>query len=176
MKLLKSIKDGYLELLPPAIFFFISFTMILLTKKLILSEYGISWTGISAAFVGAFMIGKVILVVDKLSFINKFKNRKLIYSVLWKFLIYFLTALMLQYIERIVPVFMKHNNIVEANRQFMLETVWPHFWLIQMWLAVLFFIYCAMRELIRTIGREKVVKMFFGSRSDADLIAEEAPC
>jgi len=32
----------------------------------------------------------------------------------------------------------------------------PHFWLV-----VLFFIYCAMRELVRAIGKDKVVSMFF---------------
>lgn len=53
MNLLKTIKHNYLEILPPAIFFFIAFTLILITKRLILSEYGISWTGFSAAFVGA---------------------------------------------------------------------------------------------------------------------------
>jgi hypothetical protein len=164
MKLLKTIKDGYLEILPPALFFFIAFTLILITKKLILSEYDISWTGFGAAFIGAFMIGKVVLIVDKLPFVNKFPDRQLIYNASWKCLIYFLTALLLQYLERVVPILTKHKSFMEANRQFMIETVWPHFWLIQMWLAVLFFIYCIMRELIRAIGREKVVKMFFGRR------------
>jgi hypothetical protein len=37
-----------------------------------------------------------------------------------------------------------------------------------MWLAVLFFVYCAMRELVRAIGRGKVIQMFFSGRSDAD--------
>jgi hypothetical protein len=36
-----------------------------------------------------------------------------------------------------------------------------------MWLVVLFFIYCAMRELVRAVGPEKVIKMFFGSRKEA---------
>ncbi|WP_281171349.1 hypothetical protein [Desulfatirhabdium butyrativorans] len=42
--------------------------------------------------------------------------------------------------------------------------MWPQFWLIQMWLAVLFLIYCAMRELVRVIGRDKVIHMFFTSK------------
>ncbi|MBI5594428.1 MAG: hypothetical protein HY881_28610 [Deltaproteobacteria bacterium] len=41
-----------------------------------------------------------------------------------------------------------------------------------MWFAVLFFIYCAMRELVRVIGRDKVIRMFFVGRSNADQIAE----
>jgi hypothetical protein len=166
MNILKTIKHGYLELLPPAIFFFIAFSLILITKKLILAEYGISWTGFGAAFVGAFLIGKVVLIADKLPFANKFHERQLICATFWKCLIYILAAALLQYLERIIPMLIKHDGFLEANRHFVAETVWPHFWLIQMWLAVLFFVYCAMRELIRAIGREKVIKMFFGSRSD----------
>jgi len=30
---------------------------------------------------------------------------------------------------------------------------------------VLLFVYCALRELIRAIGREKVIEMFFGRRA-----------
>ena len=168
MKLLKTIKDGYLRILPPALFFFIVFTLILITKKLILSEYGISWTGFGAAFIGAFMIGKIVLIVDKLPFVNRFPDRQLIYNASWKCLIYFLTALLLQYLERLVPMLMKYKSFMDAHRQFKIETVWPHFWLIQMWLFVLFFVYCSMRELIHAIGKEKVIKMFFSSHRYVD--------
>lgn len=168
MKLLETIKHGYLEILPPAIFFFIAFTLILATKRLVLSEYGISWSGFGAAFVGAMVVGKVVLVVDKLPFVNRFTDRRLICNASWKCLIYLLAALLLQYLERIVPLFLKHEDFMEANRHVAAETVWPHFWLIQMWLAVLFFVYCAMRELVRAVGREKVVRMFFGARGGAD--------
>lgn len=166
MKLLKTIKHNYFGILPPAIFFFIAFTLILLTKRLILSEYGISWTGFGAAFVGAMLVGKVVLIVDKLPFVNRFPDRQLIYNASWKCLIYFLAALLLQCLERIVPLLLKHGSLMEAHRHLLTETVWPHFWLIQMWLAVLFFVYCAMRELVRAIGREKVIRMFFSGKEE----------
>ena len=165
MKLLQTIKRDYLEILPPAIFFFIAFSLILVTKRLILSEYGITWTGFGAAVIGAVMIGKVVLIVDKLSVMNRFTDRQLIYSTFWKCLIYFLAALLLQYLEPLVHSLLKHKSFLEANRRFMTETVWPHFWLIQIWLAVLFFVYCAMRELVRAVGKEKVVEMFFSKRN-----------
>lgn len=167
MKLLKKIKDEYLEILPPALFFFFAFTLIQTTKKLILSEYGISWTGFGTAVIGAFMTGKVVLIVDNLPFANRFPDRRLIYKASWKCLLYFLCALLVQYLDRIIPLLMKHEGLREATRHALAEIVWPHFWLIQMWLAVLFFVYCALRELVRAIGREKVFKMFFGSVKDA---------
>ena len=168
MKLLKNIQHDFFEILPPTIFFLIAFSLILVTKRLILREYGILWTGFGAAIIGAFLVGKVVLVVDKLPFVNKFPNRPLIYNTLWKSLIYFLTALLVRYLNQVVPLLIKHNGFVEANRHLANDIVWPHFWLIQMWLAVLFFIYCAMRELVRVIGRDKVIHMFFTGRCNAD--------
>ncbi len=164
MKLLESIKKDFLELLPPMIYFFIAFVLILTTKRMILSEYQISWTGFGAAVVGAILAGKVVLMVDKLPFVNQFPDRPLICNTLWKSLLYFLAALVVRYLDQLVHFLRKHEGLLEANRQMLSEVVWPHFWLLQMWLAVLFLMFCAMRELIRVIGRDKFIHLFFGGR------------
>ncbi len=166
MKLLETIKNDFLEIIPPTIYFFFAFVLILTTKRMILSEYQISWTGFGAAVVGAILAGKVVLMVDKLPFVNRFPNRPLVYNTLWKSLLYFLAALIVSYLNQIVHFLRKHEGLLEANRHLWAEVVWPHFWLLQMWLAVLFLIFCAMRELIRVIGRDKVIQMFFGSRGN----------
>jgi hypothetical protein len=49
-----------------------------------------------------------------------------------------------------------------ANQHLLAEIVWPHFWLIQMWLSVLFFLYSAIHELVRVVGKEKIIRMFIG--------------
>jgi hypothetical protein len=172
MKLLKTIKHSYIEILPPTIFFLIAFSLILVTKRMILREYGISWTGFGAAIVGAILVGKVVLIVDKLPFVNRFPDRPLIYNASWKSLIYFLAALLVRYLEHVVSFLSKYDGFMAANRHLVDEIVWPQFWLVQMWLAVLFFIYCAMRELVRVVGRDRVIYMFFTGRSGAGQIAE----
>ncbi len=166
MKLLKAIKNDFFEILPPTIFFFVAFVLLLITKRMILSEYQISWTGFGAAVVGAILAGKVVLMVDKLPFVNKFPDRPLIYNTLWKSLLYFLAALVVCYLDQLVHFLRKHEGLLEANRHLWAEVVWPHFWLLQMWLAVLFLIFCALRELIRVIGRDKSIRMFFGGLSN----------
>ncbi len=163
-KLLKAIKKDYLELLPPTIFFLIAFSLILATKALMLREYGIPWTGFGAAVIGAMLVGKVVLIVDKLPFVNRFPDHPLIYNTSWKSLIYFLAALLVRYVEHVVPLLMKRQGFMEANRHVIDGIVWPQFWLLQMWLAVLFIVYCALRELVRVIGRDEVISMFFGVR------------
>ncbi len=160
--LLKTLKHEFFLILPPTFFFLIAFSLILATQRLVLRQYGIPLMGFGMAIIGALLVGKVVLIVDKLPFVNKFPDKPLLYNTVWKTLIYFLAALLVRYVEHIVPLLRKQGNFMEASRSLVEEIVWPHFWLIQMWLAVLFFVYCAMRELVRTIGREKVVRMFIG--------------
>jgi len=166
MKILNKIKQTFFEILPPTIFFFISFSLILATKRMMLLEYGIPWTGFGEAIIGALLAGKVVLIVDKLPFVNRFPDKPLIYNTLWKSLIYCIAALFIHYLIQVVPLLIKHKSLMEASRHMFDGIVWSHFWLIQMWLVVLFFIYCAMRELIHVIGRDKFIHMFFGGQTE----------
>jgi hypothetical protein len=164
MKILAVLKHELFEVLPPTIFFLIAFTLILATQRLILREYGIPLTGFGMAVVGALLVGKVVLIVDKLPFVNKFPDKPLIYNTLWKTFIYMSAALLVRYIEHIAPLTARYGDFAEANRRLVAEIVWPHFVMIHMWLVVLFFVYCAMRELVRVIGREKVRHLFVGGK------------
>ena len=161
-KFLTILKHEFLEIIPPTVFFFIAFTLIIATKTLILQEYNIHASGFGMALIGGLLVGKVVLIVDTLPFVNKFPNKPLIYNVVWKSLIYFIAAMIVRYLEHLSHFLLQHESFVQAHHHLMAEVVWPHFWLIQMWLAVLFFVYCSLRELVRAIGREKVRHMFIG--------------
>jgi hypothetical protein len=66
------------------------------------------------------------------------------------------------YVEHLVPIWWRTGELGAANHRLMHEVVWPHFWAVQLWLVVLLFVYCTLRELVRAIGREKILEMFFG--------------
>ncbi|MFM8331415.1 MAG: hypothetical protein ACKN9T_06975 [Candidatus Methylumidiphilus sp.] len=162
MKLLKTLKHEFLLVLPPTIFFLVAFTLIMATQRLILREYGIPLVGFGAAVIGALLVGKVVLIADHLPFVNKFPDKPLLYNTLWKTFIYFLAVMLFRYLEHGIPLLFEHRDFLEANRHLVDKIIWPHFWLIHMWLAVLFFVYCALRELVGVIGRERVIAMFIG--------------
>ena len=151
MKLLETIKREFFEIFPTTIFFLIAFSLILVTTQATLRQYGISLTGSGLAIAGALLAAKVVLIADRLPFVNRFPDRPLIYNTVWKSCIYLLVAMLVQYL-----------------RHFGTATIWAHFWLVQMWLAVLFFVYCGMREMIRVTGKDKVIHMFFGGPSNTD--------
>lgn len=149
------------ELVPVTLFFLVAFLLLALTQMLLLEEHGIRVVTFFAAAVGALVVAKVVVITDHLPWINRFPHRPLIYNVLWKTAIYFVASLVVRYAEHLIHFWRRMGSLAEANRQLFQEIVWPHFWCVQMWLLVLLLLYCSLRELIRAIGRERVVGMFF---------------
>lgn len=162
MRLIESVKQRYLHILPPALFFLIAFGLLFATRQLISREYGFSMPSFGVAVAGALLAGKVMLVIDKLPWIDRFPNQPLIYNILWKSVIYFSASLLVRGLKPIVPQVLQGDPWATAWAQFVSTTVWPEFWLIQMWLAVLFLVYCSLRELVRAIGRKQLLRLFFG--------------
>ena len=150
------------EVLPPAIFFLITFNIVLLDRALLLRQYGLSLTSVAAATVMALVVAKVVLIADMLPFINRFPEKPLIYNVVWKTAIYVGASLLLHYFEHLIPLWWRRGQFLEAHLELWREIVWPHFWAVQLWLTVLIFVYCASRELIRIIGRERIMQIYFG--------------
>jgi hypothetical protein len=51
---------------------------------------------------------------------------------------------------------------VAANERLLSAIVWPHFWAIQILLALLIVMYCVIAELVRVIGGDRMKMMFIG--------------
>jgi hypothetical protein len=66
------------HVLPPTIFFFVGFNLILWTKRLILEEQGIEFSGFFTATVAALLVGKAVLVTDNLPFMRRFDGAPMI--------------------------------------------------------------------------------------------------
>jgi len=152
----------FFEVLPPAIFFFVGFHLLAITQSLMLRQYGVRAATAANATIGALLVAKVVLVADALPLINRFPTKPLIYNVAWKTAIYVAAAFAVHYLEHLVPVWWRSGDVAAANEQLLREIVWPHFLVIQLWVIVLLFMYCSMRELIRAIGPHEVRRMFFG--------------
>src|SRR5262249_1273122 len=95
--------------------------------------------------------------------IKRFREKPLIYNVVWKTAIYVVASMFVHYLEHLIPVWWRLGSFQAANEQIGSEIVWPHFWGLQIWLVVLIFLYCLARELIRVIGRDQVRKILFGA-------------
>ncbi len=161
-KIFQRLKQEFLGVIPAAIYFFIAFQLLAFTRDLIVQEYDVEISTFVAATVGALIVAKIVMVVDLLPFVNRFPDKPLIYNIVWKTSIYLVAAFLFRYIEYLVPFVLDYGDIAEANRHLLDEVVWPHFWIVQIWLFVLFFLYCVLKELVRVLGRDSVYSMFLG--------------
>src|SRR5260221_9155521 len=161
-KLSAKLKEEFFALLPPTIFFFVALHIVAFVRVLMLKETGISPKSCMSVALAAILLGKAVLIADLLPMINRFPNKPLIYNVAWKTMIYLLIATLIHYLERLVEFWRQAGGFVAGNEKLLAEIVWPHFLAIQIILFVLILMYCTMHELVRVIGREKVLRIFFG--------------
>lgn len=161
-KVLGTVRREVLEVLPPAGFFLVAFNVIVFTKRLMLEQYGIQFSHFVAATLGALVVAKVVLMADYIPFINKYPGKPLIYNVVWKTVIYLAVAFVVRFGEALLPLWLKYRELSVATERLYDEVVWAHFWVIQIWLACLFFVYVSFRELARTLGEAEFLRMFFG--------------
>ena len=160
----ETIKHEIRELIPAVIYFVITFNTIGFTKVLMLREYGITASTFVGATIGAFLVAKVILIVGVLPFMEPFPKIPIMYNVLWKTLIYLLAAFIIQSLEEVIRLLLKHSSLAPAWD----ALLGPHFWVIQIWLVMVLLVFCTFRELIHVLGAEKAKEIFLGIRSSHD--------
>ena len=156
------LKEEFFKLLPPTIFFFVALHIVMFIRILMLEGTGLSPYSSASIAVTALILGKAVLLADMVPMINRFPNKPLIYNVAWKTLIYWLMATLIHYVERLIDFWRQAGSFVAGNRRLLAEIVWPHFFAIQILLFVLIAMYCTVHELVRVIGREKAMRIFFG--------------
>src|SRR6516165_4950027 len=72
------------HVLPPTIFFFVGFNLILWTKRLVLEEHGIDFSGFFTATLAALLVGKAVLATDHLPFMRRFDGAPMIQPIIFK--------------------------------------------------------------------------------------------
>ncbi len=169
---LSTIKRELWHAVPPTIFFFFAFHVILITSALFLIGHGLQVRSMFIATALAMIAGKVIPLIDHLKFVNRFPDKPLIYNIAWKTAIYMVAVFIARYIEHLIPFLIEERGFMAANRHLMGEVIWPRFWAIQIWLVVLFFFYSAIVELVRALGKERMITMFFGREKEASVTAK----
>jgi hypothetical protein len=156
------LKEEFLKVLPPTIFFFVALHLIAVVRMLMVKATGFQPLSSASILLAALVLGKAVLVADMLPLINRFPTKPLAWNVAWKTLIYMLVAGLMHYLERLFDFAREAGGIAAGNARLLAEMVWPHFWAVQILLLVLILLYCTGRELVRVIGRDKVLRMFFG--------------
>jgi hypothetical protein len=153
------------HVLPPTIFFFVGFNLILWTKRLILEEHGVEFSGFLTATLAALLVGKAVLMMDKLPLMRRFNGAPMIQPILFKSGIYWLCVLMVRLAERLVHFLVEGGEIGDFPTHLVEHFSRPRFLSIQAWLMVLFLVYVTTHELNMLIGDGELYRLFFRWRS-----------
>jgi hypothetical protein len=151
--------------LPPTIFFFVGFNLILYTKRLILQEHGIEFSGFFTSLVAALLVGKAVLVTDNMRFMRRFDGAPMLQPILFKSAIYWLCVLIVRLAEELVHFVAAGGAITDFGDHFAGQFPLARFLSIQIWLMVLFLVYVTMHELNELFGDGELYRLFFRWRS-----------
>src|SRR5262245_45959466 len=163
-KLLEKLGEELMAMLPPTIFFFVALHVVVAIRVLITE--GTSYQPVATISIGvaALILGRAVHLADLLPAITRFPDRPLVYNVAWKTAIYLAIASALHYLEHLFEFSREAGGIAAGNAKLLAEIVWPHYLAVQIVLLLMIASYCTVRELARVIGRDKLIRLFFGPR------------
>jgi hypothetical protein len=161
-RLFKWLKREIRELLPPVLFFLVALNLMYWIENLFLKDDGIRLSNFLAPSIGALIVGKVLLIVDMLPLVNAFRSRPLIYSALWKTLLYSLVAFVFRAGEEFIPLALETRDLPVGFGRYLAETHWPRFWAAQAFLSMVLFVFVASREFVLAVGTSRARQLFFG--------------
>jgi hypothetical protein len=161
-KVLEKLKEEFFAILPPTIFFFIALHILTIIRVLMARGSHFQPLSTMSIAIASLILGKAVLIADLLPPINRYPNKPLAYNIVWKTMIYLLMASIIHYVERLIDFSRQAGGLVAGNEKLLAEIVWPHYWAVQLILFILILVYCTARELVRVIGRDKMLRLFFG--------------
>jgi len=161
-KVLEKLKEEFFAVLPPTIFFFVALHLVTFIRVLIANGSHFEPLSTMSIAIAALILGKAVLIADILPWINRYPEKPLAYNIAWKTTIYLLMATVIHYLERLIDFSRHAGGFLAGSEKQLAEMVWPHFWAAEIVLLILILVYCTARELGRVIGREKMLRLFFG--------------
>ena len=161
-KIFEKLKEEFFAILPPTIFFFVALHIVTFIRMLMTKGSHFEPLSTVSIAVASLILGKAVLIADLLPPINRYPDKPLAYNVAWKTTIYLVVAGVIHYLERLIDFSRQAGGIVPGNEKMLTDMVWPHFWAVQIILFVLILMYCTAHELVRVIGKEKMLQLFFG--------------
>jgi hypothetical protein len=161
-KLLEKLKEEFFSILPPTIFFFVALHLLTFIRVLMARGSNFQPLSTMSIAIASLILGKAVLIADMLPPINRYPHKPLAYNILWKTLIYLLMASIIHYVERLIDFSRQAGGIIAGNKKLLAEMVWPHYWAVEIILLLLILMYCTVRELARVIGKQRILRLFFG--------------
>ena len=156
-----NIKKEANEVFAISLFFFVCFAVFAVLKKLILSEHDIEYYGFIPVVVGSVVLGKVVLIFDKLSITKWSDQMTNIYRVGFRSFIYLLGYILFSFLEHGVIGLIKGMGIIESFTDNAENLISKHGLAKLIILFISFLIFNAFWVIRAYIGPHKLYRLFF---------------
>lgn len=154
-----------MSVIPAVIFFLITFNLIILSERLMLRHDTPGSLSYTIATISALIMGKLLLIINSLPYVNAFGKKPLIYNILWKFMLYASFVFLFRLADKSTHLWLKYNNKTLVYQHLQEMVTMPTFWAIQIWFLMIFMVYIVACEFVRVLGKDKVKKILFGSEN-----------
>ena len=152
------------EALLPTIFFFAGFNLIVLTTNLLVAQYLVAVSNFMLATLGALVVGKAVLVANKIPYLRHYDRAPLIQPILFKTGFYWIVVFFARLLERFVHFSLEGNAPVDFFPYLITTFSWQRFAAISLWLLVLFLIYVTAAEFSNIFGPGEIPRLLFTRR------------
>lgn len=144
------------------LYFLAWFLLFLTLKKLLLAEYQIEVAVVGTAVVGALIVAKVVVLLEKTSFGDRFRSGRPVLHVVWRSLAYTAVVLLVTATEHLFELYRERHALGAA-----LEELWAHrdvhhFLALNLVVALSFLVYNTFSEIDRHLGEGGLRRLFFG--------------
>jgi hypothetical protein len=150
---------------PPILFFFIGFNLIVVTTNLLVAQYLVAVSSFMLATIAALVVGKAVLFANALSVIHRYDRAPLIQPILFKTGVYWASVVFVRLQERFFRFsVVEHNSPGDFLSYLIISFSWRRFTAISIWVFVLFLIYVTASEFSRLFGPGEMRRLLFTYR------------
>ncbi|HTV46039.1 MAG TPA: hypothetical protein VMF05_12050 [Stellaceae bacterium] len=153
------------EMLPPFIFFFVGFNLIVLTTNLLLADYHAQFASFLLATGAALVVGKAVLVANAMHTLRRYDRAPLLRPILFKTVFYWAVVFVARLLEHFIKYWLVEHHPLGSFLPHMVATFsWDRFAAIQIWIAVLFLVYVTASEINHLFGEGELGHILCTSR------------
>ena len=153
------------HLVPPTLYFLVVFNLISFTTDMMVHNYWFNTRNVVLATTTALVVAKVVLVVDRVRIIDRFRGGPLIWPILYKSAFYSVIVLLVRFIEKVVEFAIDADGFGPAFRDTLQQFTWHKFVAVHLWIFVCFVVYVAASEFSALVGPGQLRRLFFHHRS-----------
>ena len=158
---------AFRHMLPPTLFFLISFNVIVFTTNLLVHDYWFKLSSFLLATTTALIVGKAVLVANNIRLIDRFRGAPLIQPILYKTLFYTPGRAGGAPGGALHPPRHRRPGLQpRRSTSAVHDFSWRRFAAVQIWIFTCFLIYVTATELSSLLGEGQMFRLFFRHRSN----------